>query len=103
MFARVRVAFSQPYAGLAVADRAVLTMQGHKSVYVVDAEDKIEERPIELGRLVGTGLRQVKKGLKKDDRVAITSLEMLMPAQGATQNGANAGEVVAALSWPINH
>lgn len=82
MFARVRVAFSPPYAGLAVADRAVVTVQGHKSLYVVNAENKLEERPVELGLLVAPGLRQVKSGVKKGDRVVISSLHMLMP--GAT-------------------
>ena len=33
---RVRVAFAKPYTGLAVADRAVVTLQGDKFLYLVN-------------------------------------------------------------------
>jgi RND family efflux transporter MFP subunit len=79
MFARVRVAFSRPYTGMAVADRAVVTNQGTKILYVVDDKDVVAERPVELGRLVGPGLRQVRSGLKPTDRIAVANLHRLMP------------------------
>src|SRR5207249_11245453 len=60
MFARVRVAFSRPYRGLAVADRAVGTNQGTKYLYVVNDQDAVEERAVELGRLIAPGLRDRK-------------------------------------------
>ena len=55
MFARVQVAFSKPYTGLAVSDRAVVTNQGDKDLYVVNDKNVVEERPVELGRLDGPG------------------------------------------------
>lgn len=79
MFARVRVAFSKPYPSLAVADRAVVTVQGNKYLYVVNDQDVVEERPVELGRLIGPGLRQIKAGLKAGERVAVTNLQRVMP------------------------
>lgn len=79
MFARVRVAFSRPYQGLAVADRAVVTNQGNKFLYVVNGQNAVEERPVELGRLIAPGLRHVKAGLKPADRVAVANLQRLMP------------------------
>lgn len=79
MFARVRVAFSKPYEGLAVADRAVVTVQGDKFLNVVNGEDKIEMRPVELGRLLGPGLRHVKAGLKPTDRIAVANMHRAMP------------------------
>jgi multidrug efflux system membrane fusion protein len=79
MFARVRVAFSRPYTALAVADRAVVTNQGTKILYVVDDKDVVMERPVELGRLVAPGLRHVRSGLKPTDRVAVANLHRLMP------------------------
>lgn len=79
MFARIRVAFSKPYPSLAVADRAVVTVQGNKYLYVVNDQNVVEERPVELGRLIGPGLRQVKAGLKAGDRVAVTNLQRVMP------------------------
>lgn len=79
MFARVRIAFSKPYTGLAVAERALVTMQGSKYVFVVNDQDAIEERTVELGRVVAPGLRHVKAGLTKTDRVAVGNLQRLMP------------------------
>jgi RND family efflux transporter MFP subunit len=79
MFARVRVAFSRPYTGLAVADRAVVTNQGTKFLYVVSDQDVVTERAVELGRLIAPGLRHVLKGLKPTDRVAVANLHRLMP------------------------
>jgi multidrug efflux pump subunit AcrA (membrane-fusion protein) len=79
MFARVRVAFSKPSEGLAVSDRAVVTIQGDKFLNVVNDKDTVEQRPVELGRLIAPGLRHVKAGLKPTDRVAVANLHRAMP------------------------
>ena len=79
MFARVRVAFAKPYTGLAVADRAVVTLQGDKFLYVVNDKNTVEERPVDLGRLIAPGLRHVRAGLKPTDRVAVSNIQRLMP------------------------
>jgi RND family efflux transporter MFP subunit len=79
MFARVQVAFSKPHKGLAVADRTVVTAQGHKLLYVVNDQNVVEERPVELGRVVAPGLRHVRAGLQATDRVAVTNLQRVMP------------------------
>ncbi|HEX4590870.1 MAG TPA: efflux RND transporter periplasmic adaptor subunit [Gemmataceae bacterium] len=80
MFARVQVAFSKPYRALAVSDRAIVTNQGNKDLYVVNDQDTVEERPVELGRLIAPGLRHVKAGLKPGERVAVANLQRVMPA-----------------------
>lgn len=82
MFARVRVAFSKPYKGLAVSERAIVTAQGSKFVYVVNDKNIVEERPVELGRGIPGGLRHIKAGLKPTDRVAVANMQRIMP--GAT-------------------
>jgi multidrug efflux system membrane fusion protein len=83
MFARVRIAFSQPYPGLVVSERALVTVQGNKFVFVVNDQNIVEERPVELGRVVGQGMRHVKAGLKPTDRVAVGNLQRLMPGAKA--------------------
>jgi RND family efflux transporter MFP subunit len=95
MFARVKVAFSKPYQTLAVADRAVVTVQGDKFLYVINASDTVEERLVELGRLISPGLRQVKKGLQPGDRVAVSNLQRMMP-------GAKVAPVAAPMPLPPN-
>lgn len=79
MFARVRIAFSKPAPGLVVAERAVVTVQGNKYLYVINDQNAVEERAVELGRVISPGLRHVKAGLKPGDRVAVGNLQRLMP------------------------
>jgi RND family efflux transporter MFP subunit len=93
MFARVKVAFSKPYPTLAVADRAVVTLQGDKFLYVVNAEDLVEERLVELGRLISPGLRQIKAGIRAGERIAVSNLQRLMP-------GAKVAPIPTAMPLP---
>jgi RND family efflux transporter MFP subunit len=79
MFARVRVPFSRPYTGLCVSDRAVVSNQGTKVLYVITAQNVVAERTVELGRIVAPGLRHVRKGLQPTDRIAVANLHRLMP------------------------
>jgi RND family efflux transporter MFP subunit len=79
MFARVKVAFSKPYSTLAVADRAIVTVQGNKYLYIVNESDTVEERVVELGRLISPGLRQIKSGIRAGERVIVTNLQRVMP------------------------
>jgi RND family efflux transporter MFP subunit len=95
MFARVKVAFSKPYQTLAVADRAVVTVQGDKFLYIVNANDVVEEHLVDLGRLISPGLRQVKKGLQPGDRIAVSNLQRMMP-------GAKVAPVAAPMPLPPN-
>ena len=78
MFANLRVMAGPPEQALLIPDVAVLSDQGYKYVYVVDAESKVQPRSIETGR-AHDALREVKKGLSSDDRVVVNGLVMLRP------------------------
>jgi multidrug efflux pump subunit AcrA (membrane-fusion protein) len=77
MAVHVRLPIGQPYEALLVIDRAVITDQGAKFVWVVDAENKVELRRVTLGQLQPDGLRVVDQGLKKDDTIAISGFQRL--------------------------
>jgi multidrug efflux system membrane fusion protein len=77
MFARVRLPISQPYAALLVVDRAVVSDQGVKFVYVVDAGNKVQLRQVTVGRLEPDGQRVIQNGLKTDDRVVVGGLQLV--------------------------
>jgi multidrug efflux pump subunit AcrA (membrane-fusion protein) len=66
---------------LLVSDRAIDTDQGRKVVYVVDKENKVVVRPVQLGA-VYDGLRAVDDGLKPGERVVVSGLQQVRP--GAT-------------------
>ena len=73
-FARVRVIASAPYEALLMPDTAVASDQSRKIVFVVNADNVVEARPVTLGPL-DDGLRVIKEGLKADDRVIIDGLQ----------------------------
>jgi RND family efflux transporter MFP subunit len=79
MFARVRLALGAPYKALLVRDQAIGTDQGRKFVYVVDQENKVQVRWIEIGASQSDGLRVITEGLKPDDHVVIGQLARLRP------------------------
>ncbi len=73
-FARLRVIASAPYEALLIPDTAVASDQSRKIVFVVNADNVVEARPVTLGPL-DDGLRVIKEGLKADDRVIVDGLQ----------------------------
>jgi RND family efflux transporter MFP subunit len=73
MFGRIRVPGSPEYEALLVPDSAIGTEQIRKFVYVVDAENTVRQKYIELGSLQGA-LRVVRSGLEPGDRVVVNGL-----------------------------
>lgn len=73
MFARVIVPGSPEYEALLVPDSAVGTEQIRKFVYVVDAENTVRQKYIELGSLQGS-MRVVRNGLDASDRIIVNGL-----------------------------
>ena len=78
MFVSVRVAASQDRRVLLVPDRAVGFDQSKKFVYVVDADNKVTYRPVELGKTVGDQ-RVVESGLSAGDRVIVDGVQFVRP------------------------
>jgi multidrug efflux system membrane fusion protein len=83
MFARVLVPGSAEYEALLVPDQAVGTEQIRKFVYVVDAENTVRQKYIELGSLQGR-MRVVKSGLEAGDRVVVNGLMRVRPGAKVT-------------------
>ena len=92
MFARVQLLGSSEYDAILIEDRAVGTDQSQNFVLVLGADNKLEYRAIEAGRIVGGGLRIVRKGLKPDDVVVISGLQRVRPGVQVKPNMATMGE-----------
>jgi membrane fusion protein, multidrug efflux system len=73
-FARIRVIGSAPYEALLLPDTAITNDQSRKIVFVVNKDDTVEMRPVTLGPL-DQGLRVIREGLTKDDRVVVDGLQ----------------------------
>lgn len=79
LFARVRLPGSAEFQATLIDDKAVLTDQDRKYVYIVDKEGKAQRRDITPGRLAD-GLRIVQQGLKPGDKVIVDGLQkVFMP------------------------
>jgi len=84
LFARVRLPGSAQFEAVLIDDKAVLTDQDRKYVYVVDGEGKAQRRDIQPGAMVD-GLRIIKSGLQSGDKVIIAGLQkVFMPGMPVT-------------------
>jgi RND family efflux transporter MFP subunit len=77
-FARIRIPGSGKYPALLLPDRALGSDQAQKFVYVVNAEKKVEFRPVKIGPMID-GLRVVKEGLKAGESVIVEGLMRVRP------------------------
>jgi RND family efflux transporter MFP subunit len=79
-FVRVRIPRGEPQSALLVPETAISSDQGGPYVLVVNKDDVVEQRKIEVGTIVDT-LRVVEKGLSEDDRVVVNGLLHALPGQ----------------------
>lgn len=76
LFARVQLQASTASSALLIDDKAVLTDQDRKYVYVLSPEQTAQRRDIRLGRMV-EGLRVVEKGLNENDIVVVDGVQRI--------------------------
>ncbi|RQS56203.1 MULTISPECIES: efflux RND transporter periplasmic adaptor subunit [unclassified Burkholderia] len=76
LYARVQLVSGRDQDALLVDDKAVLTDQDRKYVYVIGAGDKALRRDVTIGRALD-GERIVEKGLEPGDRVVIDGVQRI--------------------------
>jgi multidrug efflux system membrane fusion protein len=76
LFARVSFESGAPVQSRLVDERAVLTDQDHRYVYVLGEGNKAIRRDVVVGRTVG-GMRIVRSGLDAGDRVIVSGLQKI--------------------------
>jgi RND family efflux transporter MFP subunit len=79
-FVRVRVPVDQQKDALLVPDTALGSDQGGRYVLVVNSDNNVEQRKVQIGP-VDNGLRVIESGLKPDDRIVIAGLLRVIPGQ----------------------
>ncbi|SDQ34685.1 efflux RND transporter periplasmic adaptor subunit [Pseudoxanthomonas sp. CF125] len=87
LFARVRVLGSGEFKAMLIDDKAVLTDQDRKYVYVVDGKGQAQRKDVQLGR-TADGLRIVESGLAAGDKVIVSGVQKVffpgMPVKAKT-------------------
>jgi len=78
LFARVRVPGSDILRALLVPDEAIGSDQTNRFVYVVDEQNMVDRRPVQLGSSE-EGLRVIREGLSPADRVVVKGLQRIRP------------------------
>jgi RND family efflux transporter MFP subunit len=79
-FVRVRIPLGAPKDALMVPESALGSDQSGRYLLVVDKDNVVQQRPVELGQREGT-LRVIEKGLAADDRVIVSGLLRAIPGQ----------------------
>jgi RND family efflux transporter MFP subunit len=95
MFARVQLLGSGEYDAILIEDRAVGTDQSQSFVLVLGADNKLEYRAIQPGRIVAGGLRIVRQGLKPEDVVVVSGLQRVRPGAQVKPNMVTMGAPAA--------
>lgn len=80
MFVHVRVPTGKEDNALLVPDAALGSDQGGRYLLVVNKDNVVEQRKVEIGQLEGT-LRVIAKGLDPDDRVIVNGMLRAVPGQ----------------------
>lgn len=87
LFARVQLEGSGDFKALLIDDKAVLTDQDRKYVYVLGAKNEAVRKDVVLGRMID-GLRVVASGLAPNDKVIVHGVQKVfmpgMPVQPKT-------------------
>lgn len=78
LFVRIRAPIGQPRPKLLVEERALGTDQQGTFLLVVDGENKVDKRLVELGIAVGN-MRVIEDGISASDRVVINGLLRARP------------------------
>ncbi len=79
-FVRVRVPVGEPQNALLVPDSAIGSDQGGRYVLVVDKDNVVEQRKVEIGPRVDER-RVIESGLNSQDRVVVAGVLRAIPGQ----------------------
>jgi membrane fusion protein, multidrug efflux system len=87
LFVRIRLPISNPYKAILVPDEAVLTDQGRKYVWVVNAKNEVEYRTVKIGQAIkdlrvvrpAEKGKEAKEGLTGTERIIISGMQRVRP------------------------
>jgi hypothetical protein len=91
MFGHMRRFESKPMEAMLIPDESVVNDQTRQLAYVVGSDDVVQQRTIELGRLIDD-MRVIRSGLNASDRVIISGVQR---ARAGRKVNAKAGQMSA--------
>ncbi|MEO7559158.1 MAG: efflux RND transporter periplasmic adaptor subunit [Nitrosospira sp.] len=85
LFVRVQFVSGRKENVLLIDDKAVMTDQDRKYVYVVDKDNKVHRKDIVPGRMA-EGLRVIQSGLAPEDRIVVAGQQKIHPGMPVKTN-----------------
>jgi RND family efflux transporter MFP subunit len=98
-FVRVRVPVEREQNALLVPDASLGSDQGGRYVLVVNKDNVVEQRKVEIGPIDGD-MRVIEKGLAEDDRVVVGGILRAIPGQKVDPKTRSAQAKPAAAPTP---
>jgi multidrug efflux system membrane fusion protein len=80
LYARIKVGGGEPHPALLIDEAAIGTDQDKKYVLVVDAQNHIAYREVQLGAAQGNQ-RVVKSGLHEGERIVVAGIQRVRPGE----------------------
>jgi RND family efflux transporter MFP subunit len=80
LFGRVRLQGSQRYEAVLVPDEAIASDQAQRFVLVVNGDNTVEPRVVQLGPVIH-GFRVIRAGLTADDRLVVSGMQRARAGQ----------------------
>jgi multidrug efflux system membrane fusion protein len=78
LFVRVRIPHGKPHQALLVPEKAILRDQRQKFLYVVNKDNKVEYRQVQLGPLQN-GMRAIESGIGPNDWIIVNGSQRARP------------------------
>ncbi len=78
LYARVRVSGTGKHNAILISERAIVTDQNRKLVYVIGPDNKAEAREVMLGPVIDD-LRVITSGLQEGDSIVVSGLQRVRP------------------------
>jgi hypothetical protein len=88
MFGHMRRFATRAADAMLIPDESVVNDQTRLVAYVVDADNIVIQRTIEIGRLVD-GMRVVRSGLEPTDQVIVSGVQRARPGRKVNPQPAN--------------
>jgi RND family efflux transporter MFP subunit len=89
MFVRVKVPVGEKAGAVLINGRALATDIGGKYLLLVDQDNRVERRPVQIGRQVGN-MRVITSGLTADDTYILKGLQFIFPGMEVSPQFAGA-------------
>jgi membrane fusion protein, multidrug efflux system len=96
MFGRIQVDLGTRPNSILVPERAVVELQGKNFVWVVDSENKVAQRPVQVGEVIGSNILIV-EGLKSGERIVVEGIQKIREGGTVQPAAAEAKVEVAAV------